>query len=297
MTVIALNARPGQTALTAQVAAYLDAMPATAPIVILLHGYRYDPGQPRSDPHQFIFSPHRRSRARREPSWPRHLGFARPLPAPGLCLPFGWDAVGTLRRAQTNAGDAARSLTDLIRALRKAHPAPISLLAHSLGAQIALGALSQLDAGDVGRIALLFGAAERDQALSALRSPAGRAAEVMNVTSRENALFDTLFEWTSRAASPAIGRGLSAPNLVTLRIDDPAHRKGLARLGHRIGPHSAYFCHWSAYLRPGLFPLYRRFLLEPQGLPLAALRYQLAPVSPERCATPPSPLWQREYLV
>jgi len=152
------------------------------------------------------------------------------------------------------------------------------VLAHSLGARVALCALPDLMAGDVRRMVLLTGAEFTPAAQRALQSPAGRLLEVLNITSRENDLFDLMFEMTLSPLGRrgrALGTGFDAAQVLTVQIDCPAHRAALHRLGHRIAPPSARICHWSAYLRPGLFPLYRRFLHRPETLPFAALRTNL----------------------
>jgi hypothetical protein len=149
---------------------------------------------------------------------------------------------------------------------------------------VALAALPHLAPGDVGRIVLLAGAERRAQALAALHSPAGRAAGVLNVTSAENRLFDLAFDWLAPdpASGPPLGAGLPAPHAVTLRLHDPAHRAGLAALGFPVAAPGWRPCHWSGYLRPGLFPLYRAVLTRADPLPFAALRAALPPETAPR---------------
>jgi hypothetical protein len=48
--------------------------------------------------------------------------------------------------------------------------------------------------------------------------------------------------------------------VVDLRIDAASTRAALAELGLRIRPPATRICHWSAYMRPGLFAVYRRML-------------------------------------
>jgi hypothetical protein len=42
-----------------------------------------------------------------------------------------------------------------------------------------------------------------------------------------------------------------------LFIDQAATRAALGRMGMRTAPPKGVICHWSTYLRPGLFGLYR----------------------------------------
>jgi hypothetical protein len=108
-----------------------------------------------------------------------------------------------------------------------------------------------------------------------MATASGRTAEIVNVRSRENTVFDLLFRAAIHPHRPfarALGAGLGRAERrwLDLAIDCPQTRAHLAALGFRIPPPARAICHWSAYLRPGLFPLYRALLRE--GLPLAALR-------------------------
>ncbi|NUB43905.1 hypothetical protein GEU84_005900 [Fertoebacter nigrum] len=275
MTLAMINAEGCQPveAGTVALAGQLAALPPGAPVLILLHGYRYSPSRDHSDPHRLILSD--RS-ARRAPSWPRRMGFGRGQD--GLCIAFGWEAGGTLWQAYAEAGRAGLALAALIRRIRALHDGPVNILGHSLGARVALAALPGLAPGDVARMVLMAGAEFRHLARAALETPAGRAADVLNVTSRENDIYDFLFERLLAPLAPrarALGAGLDLPRCVTVQIDAADHRAALHGLGFRIAPASQRMCHWSAYLRPGLFPLYRAFLLAPGRLPLPLLRATL----------------------
>ena len=110
----------------------------------------------------------------------------------------------------------------------------------------------------------------------ALTSPAWRAAEVINVTTRANDLFDFLAEWLlAFGFDTALGQGIGAAktNWLDLQIDQPATRAVLRRLGHHLPPPPQRISHWSPYLRPGVFGLYLA-LLE-QSLPLHHLAEEL----------------------
>lgn len=266
-----------------------------APVLIMLHGYRYSPSTPHSNPHDQILKnghdhPHRRLQ-----SWPRRLGYGTATPDRGLCIAFGWEAGGTIWRAHREAGRAGLALADLIRQLTALGAGPVNIIAHSLGARVALAALPLLAPGVIGRMILLTGAELRSTAEAALISPAGRSAQVLNIISRENDIFDFLYEWLlapHRWGARALGAGLALPHCVTAQIDHPGHLSGLRRLGFAVGPATSRMCHWSSYLRPGLFALYRAFLDADAPLALADLRTAL-PASPtprwSRLLAPPLP--------
>lgn len=263
MPVVAINVVADRAVAAQPLMPLLRALPVGAPVTIMLHGYRYAPGDRPEDPHRTLYA-----------NWARRLGFR--ASQPGLAIGLGWQGVGPLRAVHDRAGSAAVALARLLADLRAAGAPPVNLIGHSLGARVALGCLRRLEPGDVGRIALLSGAEFAERAERALATPAGRAAEVLNVTSRENDLFDLAFELMVPGCGAALGAGLSAPNAVTLQIDQPLHREGLRRLGFPVAPPQRLVCHWSAYTRPGLFPLYRAFLHRPAALPMADLRVALS---------------------
>jgi len=139
------------------------------------------------------------------------------------------------------------------------------VLAHSLGARVTLAALPHLPAGALRRAVLMAPAEMRSRAEAGLDTPAGRAARFLNVTSRENDLFDALLEGLvapHRIGDRALGfaAGRDRRNWLDLQIDHAETLAALARFGHRIAPPARRVSHWSPYLRPGMFPLCRRFL-------------------------------------
>lgn len=238
--------------------AAVQALPARAPVVVMIHGYRFAPDVAGNCPHEHIFSLAPPQGDRTALSWPRHLG------AVGLMIGFGWPARGGLIGASQRARAAGRGLAELAAVIREAAGGhEMHVIAHSLGARVALAALPHATAGDFGRLILLAGAETRGPARAAMSSPAGRAAQVFNITTRENDLFDFLYEWLAGAGlDTAIGQGLrqEMPNWLDVQIDQPATLAALARLGHRLPPAPARICHWSPYLRPGAFGLYRDVL-------------------------------------
>lgn len=227
----------------------LAALPPDAPVVVLIHGYKYAPGRAGHCPHSNILAEQGPRKSWKTMSWPRHLGLGRD----GVVIAFGWNGVGSIWQAYRNAGRAGRDLAGLVTGLDR----PVHILGHSLGARVALSALSHAPAGSIGRLVLIAGAELRAGARAAMASPAGRRAEVLNVTSRENLLFDLMLETLLGCRGRALGAGLDdLPGWTDLEVDQAGVRDRLARLGYRIGAPARMVCHWSLYLRPGLFPLY-----------------------------------------
>jgi pimeloyl-ACP methyl ester carboxylesterase len=274
MPLVRINACGDRPEPVDDLAAALRALPEGAPVIVMVHGYKYAPGHATRCPHAHILSLQPRAAARAM-SWPRHLGFGRGDGAEGLCIAFGWTASGAVWSAHAEAARAGRALAAVIAAVRREHPVPVQIMGHSLGARVALAAFAHLPEGAIGRAVLLAAAETRDGAEAALAAPAGLGAEIVNVCTRENMVFDLLFRAAIHPHRPfarALGAGLGRadPRWLDLGIDDPATRAHLAGEGFRIPPPARAVCHWSAYLRPGLFPLYRALLRE--GLPLSALR-------------------------
>lgn len=250
------------------------ALPPAAPIIVMTHGYRFSPFAGETCPHRHILSltP---NPSRRALSWPRALGFG--TGDAGLGIAFGWEARGSLGGAYRRAGAAGRDLAALIARLHRASGRPIAVIGHSLGARVALCALEHLDPGAAGRVILLTGAEFRHRAEAAANSPGGQAAEIINITSRENDAFDFGFELALGAAlRPSLSRGLPGrQNWLDLQVDCDNTLATLAGHGFAVRGQAARLCHWSPYLREGLFDFYRTLLRQPETLPLAALRATL----------------------
>lgn len=204
-------------------------LPPGAPVVIMVHGRGYRPGQPQVCPHSLIFAPRGGHGASRFVSWPRRLGFALPGPRRplGLCLGLGWDSAGSVWRATRAADRTAPMLARLVQAIRRIDPGRrVDLIGHSLGA---------------------------------------------------------LAPFAPRAA---LGRGLpGAANWLDIQIDHPATAAALKSLGLPLARPRARVCHWSVYLRPGTFRLYRALIHDRARLSLPVLRAALS--------QPPQPRWTR----
>ncbi|PJE32059.1 Alpha/beta hydrolase of unknown function [Pseudooceanicola antarcticus] len=253
--------------------------PRPAPVIIMVHGYRFQPGDPVHCPHSHILSDHDAHPCRKAVSWPRGLGIG----ADRLGLAFGWPARGSIWQAHRQADAAGRALAQVITLIRQIDPQrEIHAIGHSLGARVLLSALSALGAPALGQVLLLAGADHVSHLEAARASPAGRSARLLHVTSRENLLYDLLLAGLvggKGAGDRVLGRAVH-PALPQLRLDDPQHLAGLAAMGFALGRPERRICHWSSYLRPGAFPLYHA-LTGPRG---AALHAEVTRIAAKRPA-------------
>ncbi|MFN3210409.1 MAG: alpha/beta hydrolase [Roseovarius sp.] len=267
------------------------ALARPGPVIIMTHGFKYAPGHASACPHRHILSLTPETRTWKAKSWPRGLGFGAGDAEEGLAIGFGWQARGTIWNAYRAAETAGLCLADLVAMIRQAAPArPVHIVAHSMGARVALGALPHLRAGAIGRILLLNGAEFGAAARAAIDSNAGRAAEFISVTTRENDLFDFLLERLISApehGDRSLAQALpQRPNTLTVQLDHPDTLLSLQNAGFRVAPGRArFYCHWSTYLRDGLFDFYRALLRDPERHALPQLRAQLPGV--------PDPRWSR----
>ena len=263
-------------------------IPADAPIIVMIHGFRYAPSRPAHDPFRGIMAPERQRPGRRGLSWPRHLGFGRGDPAEGLGVAFGWEARGSLWGAHRRAWRAGFALAGVVEDLRAALPGrPVHLVAHSMGARVALGAMRALPGGALRRVVLMSPAEHRGPALAALASPAGRTAEVISVRPAENLAFDAGLALLVPRPQPVLGLGLRGrANWLDLDPCDPAIMRAAARLGYPIAPRRVRMCHYSSYARPGMMRLHRALLREPARTPLEAFRAAPSPAALAPAADP-----------
>ena len=250
----------------AELALRLARLSPTAPVVAMVHGFRFAPDAGQHCPfgHIFALDPKAELVKRRDKtlvSWPRHLGLGG---AAGLAIGFGWPARGTLGQVNRRAEQAGAALAQLAAAIAEIDPRRrLDIIGHSLGARAALASLHYAKAGHMGRLILLAAAETRQPALRAMRTPAGQSAQIVNVTTRENDLFDAVYEWgVALGRDTAIGQGLgcSLPNWINLQLDAPRSLNALAEFGFALPSPPARICHWSPYIRPGIFGLYRAIL-------------------------------------
>ncbi|MEI4484603.1 hypothetical protein V8J36_00235 [Frigidibacter sp. MR17.14] len=265
----------------ARLRAALTAVPR-GPVVALLHGFRFSPRSEALSPHRHILALDPAPGDRRALSWPRALGFGQGRPDEGLAIAIGWEASGSLWRAWQAAGRAGTGLAQIAARL---DGRPLDILAHSMGARVAFAGIAAAPAGSIGRVLLLAAAEFTANAMRAVDSPAGRRAGFVNVTTRENDLFDAALELALGASLwRGLGRGLpQAPrDWVDLDLDCAETRAGLAALGFRIGAARHRVCHWGPYLRPGVFALYRAILRERAAISPAQLRAAAPPATVRR---------------
>ncbi len=280
----------GEADLSEALGSRLARLPARAPIVVLIHGYRFDPARPEADPHRSIFAVDAPV-DRRTRGWPAGLGFADDAGETGLCLGFGWPATPPahlptlLRSGRTGfaavydrAAENGARLAELIALVQRLAPdRPVDILAHSLGARVALSALPLL-ARAPGRV-ILLGAAEFDaRALDFLAAaPSPRPARVYNVTARANDVYDAAFEMFAPRGGRgerAVGQGLRAapPNWIDLQIDRAEVTGWINARGVALTPAQARLCHWSFYTRDGAFAVYEAILRRRPGWDIRSLR-------------------------
>lgn len=247
------------------------------PITILIHGYRYSPFRHENNPHNQIFALHPQLDRRTCISWPHHLGFGRNHRNEGLCIAFAWHARGSVWHAYRQAKHAASSLADIIENLRQIAPdRKVNVVAHSLGARVLLASMPLLPKHAIQRVVLMAGAELSSKAQIAMQTPCGTSSEILNITSRENDFYDFLIESAIAPHNPfarSLGQGLTHPrkNWLDLQLDCESTLSSLRKQGFPISSPVKRVCHWSSYLRPGMFPLYKRFLNTPNALPLEAL--------------------------
>lgn len=271
-------------------------LPEGAPIIAMIHGYRYSPSDPRYDPHQHILALDPGKSASQVLSWPRALGFGGCGLNDGLAIAFGWEARGRLGTAFARAPHAGAWLGGCLSDISDLAGRPVSVIGHSMGARVALQSLHHARPGCIGRIILLAGAEFEDSAATAIRSSAGKLAEVINVTSRENDLFDFGIELLlghGRRRTLGFGLKQAVLNWVDLQIDCPENLKELYRMGFDIDRAPLRLSHCSPYMRRGLFDFYRTALRQPWALPLPMLRHRLpGPTAPRwsRLLARPAPL-------
>ncbi|WP_136637083.1 alpha/beta hydrolase [Pseudooceanicola onchidii] len=257
-------------------------LPGTAPVIVMIHGFKFTPGGGRNCPHDHILSLRGDNPCWKARSWPAGLGLDT---SDTLGIAFGWAARGSIWQAYDRAAEAGRALARMIRLLRdKAPDRPVHILAHSLGARVALSALPYLRAGDLDRVVLLAGAEFRATAQDLTDTPAGRRAQIISITSRENRPYERLME--RLLGGPARGRCIGrdapgTPNWLTLPLDADHVLAALRALGHPIAPPQHWVCHWSSYLRPGVFSLYAALLADPSPLPITRLRRLIERPAPQ----------------
>ena len=282
------------------------------PLTVLVHGYKFDPFG-GTDPHEYLFHfnglPH--DRLGRSVSWPLGLGFreADRNGETGLAVAFAWQSRPAVRfgrfcAAYGEAGRAALALARTLELLVEAFPGrEIDVVAHSLGARVALGALGALGQARrpalqrVGRVLLLAPAEMVGAAREAMYwvdvASSTRKPLIYNVMARENDVFDVMAErFAPRGPGVrpiclgATGLGRDREDWLDIQLDSPELLDWLRPRGVEIGGGARRACHWGVYNRPGALDLYARILRDRSNWSIAALRAAGMPMSVE-------PRWSR----
>ncbi|MFN3614522.1 MAG: alpha/beta hydrolase [Rubrimonas sp.] len=279
-----------------------------APTVLMIHGFRYDPEAACADPHATLFrdgpTPPTLDGRGRARSWPHGLGFTGGGADHALCLGFGWRAregmaTGYLRGGANGfaiacraARDAGETLADALWRLAPALQGPVDVMAHSLGARVALEALRRTADRARGTAApvrfgrmILMGpaafAAEARAALAACDAARMPTPEVYCLSARGNARFDLLFEMLGPwGMGPSLGRaglGERRARWLDLAFDHPALERWAADRGVAMAPARRGPCHWSFYTRPGAMALHRAILTRAPGFGVEEMRASGAP--------------------
>ena len=290
------------------------ALRKSQPLVVMVHGYKFDPYDPESEnPNDFLYhyDPDRveSDRWKRPASWPLGLGFRErdPYGVSGLCVGFAWSSrprqrMGAFCRAYQEASEAGRALLQTLDTLAEAHPnRDIDIFVHSLGARVALTALrvaAKRGRADllerIGKVVLL-GPAElvsvaRDTMEAIERAAPARQPEIYSVVARENDFFDVLVERFSpkiEGVTPICvgshGMGEDFDGWLDLQLDSPALNNWLSARGVEIGggpPRRV--CHWGVYNRPGALDFYADILRNRNVWSIDAMRAAGVPTEQEQ---------------
>ncbi|MEM6373718.1 MAG: alpha/beta hydrolase, partial [Pseudomonadota bacterium] len=147
MPILRLNAGPDGLTLHRSPAAVWPAIGNAAvgqgPVIVMIHGFKYDPDSVRHSPHSTIFGLDT-ARANVAP-WLRPLGFGTGNRDEGLAIAFAWRARGNLWRAAQAARKAGKHLADVIAWMRARAPGrPVHIISQSMGSEVVFEALSRL---------------------------------------------------------------------------------------------------------------------------------------------------------
>ncbi len=267
-----------------------------APIVIMIHGYRYHPGFSQFNPHDLLFSRSPIRACHKVTSWPQGLGFEPMTREDGLAIGFGWEGLPSrkitpkprlssfahvYKQAHRAGGHLARLLTwiDELAPGRK-----VDILAHSLGARVTFGGLMRSCSANVERVVLMGGAEYASVIDQYFRHVDHHPnLEVFCVKNRQNGFVDFLFESFAPRSHPkdfVIGRGYEGPQhrWLNLAIDDKNVLAALADRGIGIGARSNRMVvdHWGFYNRAGIMRFYQNLFRNRKNWRLSDLRRELA---------------------
>lgn len=248
----------------------LQKTPSTTPIILFVHGYRYSPLIKETDPQSSLYAQGAGRACWKVKSWPHHLGLFDSDRPYAIGLAYGWDAapryklpIFNLRDIYMRAYEEAQHLATVLHLIKQINPTrKIDFFAHSMGARVVLQAIHMAPDSNLGRVILLGGTEYSDTAYEVLKTPAAQSAEFYNITARQNILYDVLFAylgpWVGNGEK-LLGAGLqSAPsNWIDIRLDCPQTMERLQHIGVNLAKPDLGFCHWTFYIRDGVFDLYR----------------------------------------
>ena len=287
----------------------LRGLPDGAPIVIMIHGYKYHPRAQSTDPHRLLFSPRPEVSCTRSVSWPLELGFAQLGVDDGLAIGFGWEGrpsrkiapkpfLNSFAHVYAQATRAGGHLARVLGWIAELAPGrAVDLIAHSLGARVAFCGISRRASDNLGRL-ILMGGAEYASVVdqSFRRSDHAQMPEVFCVRTRQNAFVDFLFESFAPRSHPhdfAIGRGYQGPRdrWMNIRLDDPATLGVLSARGIGLSRPAAgkLVDHWGFYQRAGIMKFYRQLLRNRGAWRLNDLKCEMSGASEPVCLTPDAP--------
>lgn len=223
----------GGSAAAAGLMAALDKVPQGAPVAALVHGFRFEPGRGRHDPHDTLFD------ARDPRAWPARLGFTPDGAEDGLCIGFGWEARASGTRLFSCLRGKPRAQLQALAADMAKEAADAA--AHSPVARRLLGIARRL-APDLGFAEVYARAAAAGRCLGALIEVIHEARPDLRVDMLAHSL-------GARAAlhaldAPGAGRAIllgAAEHAATARGLLPAARPGGAEVINIIARHNDLF--------------------------------------------------------
>ncbi len=269
-------------------------VPRHAPIVIMVHGYKYHPSHKCANPHKTLFA-HNDQNPSKTISWPLGLGFQKMTHDDGLAIGFGWEGrpsrkirpkprLDSFAHVYAQANRAGGHLARLIDCISELAPGrKVDILAHSLGARVTFSALMRVKSKNMGRI-IFMGGAEYASVAERYFRHVNRSPELefFCVRTRKNAFVDFLFETFAPRSHPkdrAIGFGYQGPsqNWMNIELDDPATLSMLAARGIGISKARSLKLvdHWGFYSRAGILSFYQHLLRHRQSWRLDDLRQEL----------------------
>lgn len=267
MALLRIDAGGARPAIEASaLAVHLAPLPPGAALIVVTHGMRHRPGGPGTDdPHRGVLCPvPRRDRPWRAKSLVRGLHLGRGQRLDGHGIAFAWDGGGAPWRAMKRAEAAGGALAAALERVRTVRPdLVVGFAGHSLGARVALAAMEAAPVPVLDRVLLLAPSEHRARAARAMAAAGAAEARVLSVQPRANRSFAGGFALATGA--PGLWRGPDHPRWRDLRPGTP--------------PGAAPLCHWSAYLRPDLWPLWRAWLHDGRMPPGEALATAALPTA------------------